>query len=1039
MFGRRQAAPSARPTPAYGTTTSTRKNSMLSGASQVVEKKRTVSVQSLPLSPRKPALHRSASIDLTVLSEDSTHAHHILQTLEETDFLDSNGQAGDTHVTFQRVYLPGHELGFFAILSATQLVLWNSHPLHRSLDGKESPALHLQSIYKLSYPPEMTPLDIRGSHLVLAATSFHNTAKICAIVLSRDGRVCFWEDISGASVPVVTRLSLDDSEHVVHASTSLPLIVALSSQKLWEVKLDDDRSSLRVSKIRSRRQGLWSHVARFLSSATPSPILLTKPLGTAELLVLHVDSTLERLAIGPEGMEPLWTFQLCAFMMDFFTQHEEGILVYSQCLNMPLATLTHFSLLVGFQTGTHVVLYLFEFMATLSEMPQYHRSIRLGDEPSLDNIQCLPVNDQSLYVVTPTHLFAVSVPAFPTMALHSHTITLPYQLASGVGVLNQSLIYLHPQPWSVRQFRSFQWTLTPSETLIPDAKRYKPTLDLHQHRSSAEWKSLLMDQFQQFTTSPITFHIDDAASHGLSQAVVELAQEILDAKPSTGLHWGGDGSTTWAPQLIKYQLQDKATRHRHWLHFLTSTGLFAALAVKAQHQLQEFEEKLVAAAALLHAEVSSDMLLQAMRSVLIDERGYTTDMMEATGYSVLDLFYGDVSQVDQLAFHLTDQDGAGPLLVIMLQAVALWRRGQDTFESSPDEPWTAQIGIRTSCRRILQAGYHDSALLELVQPMVRFMDDEEREVWTRCVLVPLVASAPAEELPSAVLDLIHAFEFLEGIAVLSPIDRLHAYMESHPDSANFFFEWYAGIAPNPWLPSTKVDLESLLHPPASLLPALHSFLKSHASLSKYAWMVSVELNQFSQASHCALQDARHETDSLDLQKTLFSIGKLAALADSKPTEEFDRELLRVQVQEALELPHPLPSANVLHECMEQMSKSTSDRELALHWFRLGMDVVATEPKETLLLDLWHHAVVADSDLWLHILDEYTACTNESQLESDMKKSFVYLGMKDSPHPSAALTTDVVDTLVHESGTTSAVINLKTRPLLVKTLALVGQS
>ncbi|KAF0683802.1 Aste57867_24186 [Aphanomyces stellatus] len=1047
MFGRRQAtsaAPSSRAGPSYGAASSGRKNSIHVNAMappQLAEKKRSVSIHSMPLSPRKPALHRSASIDLTVLSEDSTHAHHILQTLEETDYLEQV-RRGDAVVTFRRIHLPGHELGFYAIVGPTQLLLWNSHPLHRAVAGKESPALHLQPIYTLPYPPEMTPLDIDGSHVILTASSFHSTTKICALVLARDGRVCFWEDINGSSIAAVTRLSMDDSEYLCHAGPSLPLVVATSTQTLWEIKLDDDRSSLRVSKLRSRRQGLWGQVSRFLSSATPSPILLTKALGTSELLVLHVDSNLERRALSPDGFESLWTFQLCGFMMDYFAQHEDGVLVYAQCLDMPLATLTHFSLLVGFQTGTDVVLYLFEFMATLTEMPQYLRSIRLGTVPTIESVQCVPINDQSVYVVSSTTLFAISVPAFPDMPLHSHAIALPYPLTTGVGVLHQSLLYLHPTPWSLRQFRSLQWTLTPAESLAPEAKRYKPTLDLHQHRSLAEWKALLTDQFQQFSSASITFHVDDTMSHGLSQAVVELAQEILDAKPSTGLHW--DGSTSsWAPQLIKYQLQDKATRHRHWLRFLTTTGLFPALAEKAQQQLQEFEEKLVAAAALLHADdVRSDALLHAMHAVLVEDRGYTTEQMDATGFSVLDLFYGDVSQVDQLALHLTD-DGCGALLVTMLQAVETWRRGQDTFHSPADEPWTAQGAIRTSCRRILQGSAprdEDRALLSLVVPMVRFMDTDEKDSWTRCVLVPLVASATHDD--TDVVDLIYAFEFLEGMAALSPPDRLHRYMEAHPVTATFFFEWYAGLVPNPWTSTPEVDLQSLLHPPRSLLPALYEFLKSHATLAKYAWLVSVELEQYNQVAQCALHDARRETESLERQKTMLSLGKLAAYAadESSPnTAVFDQELLRVRVQEALEVSRPLPPANVLQACLDELTNAASDPDRTLHWLRLAMDVVASVDMnvEAMKRQLWRDALLADSDLWIQVLDEYTACTNETQLEAAMKKSLIYRSLQEKPEAPAALTTDVIDALVEELGETSPVINAKTRPLLVKTLALAG--
>ncbi|ETV95002.1 hypothetical protein H310_11328 [Aphanomyces invadans] len=1078
----------------------------------IVEKKRTVSVHSSPLSPRRPpTLHRSSSIDLTVLSEDSTHAHHILQTMDESDedahaFLEHSRQG---HVTFHRVQLPGHELGFFAVVGATHLVLWNSHPVHRAIGGKDSPALHLQTLTTLAFPPEMTPLADRADpHVVLAATSYHNASKICALLISRNGRICFWDDISssrhhgGSSVPVVTRLSMDDSaESVVSASSQFPVIAATTSQTLWEIKLDDDdRSSLRVSKLRSRRQGLWSHVTRFLTSSTPSPVLLTKSIPTSsELLVLHVDSTLTRCVVASSAShEALWSFQLCGFLMDYFAQHEDGILVYAQCLALPFATSTHFSLVVGFQTGTNVLLYLFEFLATMADLPQYRRSLRVGTVPSLDQIQSVPVNDQSLYLVTPTTLFAVSVPAFPDMPLHVHAISLPHPIASGVGVLHQSLLYLHTQhqPPSVRQIRSFEWTLTPTDSILPDPKRYKvtdkhfasTTLDLHQHRSLAEWKAVLVDRFQQFDISTVSFHVDLSASAlpgGLSQAVVELAHEIIDAKPATGLHWGKDqAGSVYAPQLVKYQLQEKSTRYRHFLRFLTSTGLLAMVQSNARHQLVELNEKLVAAtAALVYAEDHDQVdqkLLRAMHAVLVNHRGYTTDQMDATGFSVLDLFYGDVSHVHQLAMEwLPDTNKSASnqpnVIVAMLQAVEAWRRDQDVLavdESVGEmDPWTAQPAIRTACRRMLQAGDRTRALLMLVPNMVPYMDAEEKSAWAKFVLVPLVASAltptqDSDTFQELVVDLVYSFEFLEGIAVLSPERRLHEFIEgARPDIATFFFQWYAGLVSNPWAtPSSPsknspLDLNSLLHPPSSLLPALYAFLKSQrgSNLAQYAWMVAVQLDKFDDVASCAYADATASSD-ISLQKTMLSIGKLAALATQTPStatttppHTFDRALLRVRVEEALQLPQSLPVDQVLQACLDEMAKAVApaahdtfshdgDKTRVTHWIGLALDVVLSCENDRGTFDalkrqFWRHAVRVDAPLWQHIVTLYSSCTSETEVEHAMRTTVVYLA--GNHHPSTKLTPDLIDVLVKDPTLTG--ISIKARPLLVKTLALVDRT
>ncbi|RHY94316.1 hypothetical protein DYB35_007849 [Aphanomyces astaci] len=1004
MFGRRQQGASAVPGPKVSS--SSRKNSTHFHAGStnhqarassppppLVEKKRTVSVHTSPLSPRR---HRSASIDLTVLSEDSSHAHHILQSLDDSDgdaraFLEHARQG---HATFHRVHLPGHELGFFAVMGPTHLVLWNSHLVHRAIAGKDSPAMHLPTLTTLPYPPEMLPLHDGGKHhVVVAATSFHNATQICALVITVDGRVCFWDDISRSSshdVPVVTRLRFDDpSETVRHASpAAFPVIAATSTQTLWEIKLDDDdRSSLRVSKLRSRQPNLWSHViSRFLTSSTPSPILVTQVIPTSsELLVLHVDSTLTRSALRyststDEGAtyEPQWTFQLCGFFMEYFAQHEaNSILVYARCLSIPLATPSHVSVLVGFQTGANdnngVVLYLFEFTASMADPPRYRRSTRIGAVASFDGVQSVPVDDQSLYVVTPSVVFAISVPRLPHLPLHVHAMPV-VSVSTGVGVLHQSLLYLHMSTGSVRQLRSFEWTNRappPADddnaSLVPDPKRYKvsPTspsdinprvwLDYsQQHRSLAECKMLVLNQFQQFdVTTAVHSHNASTLSSTvkincppggdrLAQAVVDLGLEIVDAKPATGLHWGGgvedkaSGATSsLAPHLIKYQLHEKCTRYRHFIRFVTSTGLVSVLPRRARGDLNDLEEKLVAATTLLaYSEELSQvvesgggqLLLEMMHAVLVRHRGYTTDQIHATGFSVLDLFYADVSLVDQLAIEWVvqgdtshnansnndDSQYHSNALVAMLHAVERFRRGQDLFEDGQHgEPWTAQPSIRHALRRMLLAGDRTPALLSLVPALVPFMDENEKQTWTTGVLVPLVASYDTSHpmTRELVVDIVFAFEFLQGMAVVAPAPRLHAYIQAaNADTVTFFFEWYAGLS------------------------------QRSSTLSQYAWMVAVQLDQYHDVATCALADALAATSTID------------------------------------------------------------------------------------------------APLWQQIVAGHATSIHEVDVEKSMRSSVVYLAMKNASSKKAQLTLELVDDLVKDPALEG--ISIKARPLLAKTLALV---
>ncbi|ETV85485.1 hypothetical protein H257_03215 [Aphanomyces astaci] len=179
-----------------------------------------------------------------------------------------------------------------------------------------------------------------------------------------------------------------------------------------------------------------------------------------------------------------------------------------------------------------------------------------------------------------------------------------------------------------------------------------------------------------------------------------------------------------------------------------------------------------------------------------------------------------------------------------------------------------------------------------------------------------------------------------------------------------------------------------------------------STLSQYAWMVAVQLDQYHDVATCALADALAATStstttsstmSLELQKTMLSLGKLAALA----------------------------------------ANDNSSSEV-VHWATLGLDVVLScddvQTFHELKRQLWRHALAVDAPLWQQIVARHATSIHEVDVEKSMRSSVVYLAMKNASSKKAQLTLELVDDLVKDP--TLEGISIKARPLLAKTLALV---
>lgn len=173
----------------------------------------------------------------------------------------------------------------------------------------------------------------------------------------------------------------------------------------------------------------------------------------------------------------------------------------------------------------------------------------------------------------------------------------------------------------------------------------------------------------------------------LNQAVIQLDQELLDAKPSTGLHWSsksrGESSKSsnarqrMTPQLARFQLQEKLDAHDRLKDFVKAFNAQNRLDISCHAEIEQHEEQLAAAFALCRLQhqfsssaqdheqqsatktYSGKVLSQAM-TVTIEKRGFTPEMLRNFGLNVSDVFFGEVTRVIEIVPHVFMPRDLGP-------------------------------------------------------------------------------------------------------------------------------------------------------------------------------------------------------------------------------------------------------------------------------------------------------------------------------------------------------------------------------------------
>ncbi|OQS03231.1 hypothetical protein THRCLA_04478 [Thraustotheca clavata] len=1086
MFGRRQSSATAGPPP--------RKNSIhASSASSLGFEKAPRSMsesferRSLPVtSPRK--LQRRNSMDLQPIPtavENGVYLNQIIDNLSSrtspsptAPHLHKLVEERQIPVVFSSFPWMEHVIGIHAFVCADRIVLWNSQALNRALSLPES--------IRLDYPQEIGTLDAKRANIRVAtiATEFSSSkVAIYAILFANNGSICLWQDVQASTTsPSTGFLGLNDSEHIVHVSgNSFPYYCATSEGRIFEITLEERRLNIRNLPAHAN-SSVFSGIFRLLSSKTPSPILVTKALpATSEMLVLHMDSTLERLAMTPNGLEDQWRFEMASFMYNYFSQHENEVLGYARCLSMPYATSTSFVLLIGFQAASSVVLYLFEFSATISDTPQFLRCLRLCQDAVLDmdQVESHVIDAQSLYIMTPQIVYAVSLTsgngemAFETLPV----LSTSWRGVGGLAVHDtKSLVYLELASESVGDSNALQanlgcltnyaWHVPAPLGVVPAPKRHKSDKrSLFSTSNVDEWSTVLLEQFQQSSYNLELQAKSDQSLQAFQRAVLALDSDILDAKPSTGFRWAQtqeDRDThNVTPQLVKYQLEEKWNRHHTFISFLQThpDNVMAWLSSNVLLVLQEHEEKLrtaITLCALQSNTTNSNVILDAMRQTVLD-RGYTVEELEASGYSVFDMFYYDVTIIEDLFVHLAgDHSVAENLLVItnLLEAAHHYREQHFTATKSDATPWYAHATIRDSVRRVLQQvfttwsdEYEADALLCIdlvVRTFVPAMeeDDDEKLLWKRTVLVPLVRVAG---LRPSCITLVEALDFYEGMAYL---DSTKSSL-SNVRFAHFLFEWYAGEIVNPWTNDSQIQLQTLLNQPRALLPSLYTFLLNHSTLSKYAWIIGVQLGNYNDVATQVLHETKEELSSLSAKKTLASIGKLAAFADastpdSKIVETFNAELLRIHIQQDVcsnDASVPMSASELVASCLESLSSDDIETDKLQHRVLMALDVVDTLGDDPKLLEecrgrVWQACIGRDAESWVQMCESFTTRVNDVAVEEQMKKLLFYSCAQQYRDKLAGATPELIDALLSGDGTLPADVNRTVaRQVILKTLAL----
>lgn len=424
---------------------------------------------------------------------------------------------------------------------------------------------------------------------------------------------------------------------------------------------------------------------------------------------------------------------------------------------------------------------------------------------------------------------------------------------------------------------------------------------------------------------------------------------------------------TTASVIIAKQLEEKRRMHHLLIEFLKNFGFWERLTTYTMQKarmptrliLAENAEKLIAALTLrkLHADYNN--LLEASIDLVLQERAVEIPF-NVTSH---DVFYRQTTRIEDLIIALIDYESdqinsvltnsrdiltlviqVAHILITVFQEISYFRQTQgSTFEVTATDdaafrceyiPWsstTGDDGIRTALLKQFEliekygidstnvaAAIEDDVQLKgvIYQKIVELADiildgylchlksiefDVERHNAvertfvahrTKC-LRPLMKVKQFERA-TALAEKYEDFDVLIRICdELGNRERLQRYIEdfSHRGFADYLFKWYLKEGKQGKMLREAADVDSL-----------GNFLKDHTRLN---WLHQIHHDQYGSASQTLKTLSVNERKYLGRKKTLLSLSKLCALAESEDAftnvdvSEVDTQLDLILYQETL--------------------------------------------------------------------------------------------------------------------------------------------
>lgn len=244
-----------------------------------------------------------------------------------------------------------------------------------------------------------------------------------------------------------------------------------------------------------------------------------------------------------------------------------------------------------------------------------------------------------------------------------------------------SLFAIRPNSW-----------MTTKEPMVPVQQRARASSQIDVAVESVE--SCIKALFEQFNNpeNDKSYHFkrtDTNMEKMLTEAIVTFDQRIVDAASNTGGHWlnnegenvidSTDDECVFAvmPQLVRSQLEKKLSQHKLFISFLQqhSDHLWDIVGIKSQFQLLSNGDKILSALALCRLQgqcvnslmpkldaqpmvhqsyrsrIKGEAILEAIQNC-VASRGFRKEQLYSSGLSICDVFYGDVTRIDEIVLHI---------------------------------------------------------------------------------------------------------------------------------------------------------------------------------------------------------------------------------------------------------------------------------------------------------------------------------------------------------------------------------------------------